>query len=230
MERRRLPWAAALAVALGLGVLIPTTAPRALAADDDEDQGTQKKRVEIITDDPRDSEDSGNGYLGVQVQDLTRSLQRAMDLQGIEGALVNRVEEDGPADKAGIQKGDVIVRLGRTDTHGADELTTAVRDQKPGTKTTVTVVRDGSRKTLDLVVGSRPEGEMPEMPEMPGTPNIHMGPGSGSADQMRIYGDMLRQRQDMGRQMQELKDQISRLADEIRELRRELARRPIQQR
>ncbi len=225
MKRGRFPWAAALAVALGLGVLIPTTAPRALAADDDEDQGTQKKRVEIITDDPRDSEESGDGYLGVQVQDLTRSLQRAMDLQGVEGALVNRVEEDSPADKAGIQKGDVIVRMGRTDTPGADELTTAVRNQKPGTRTTVTVVRDGSRKTLDLVVGSRPEGETPGMP---GMPDMRMGPGT--ADQMRTFQDMLRQRQDMNRQMEELKDQISRLADEIRELRRELARRPIQQR
>jgi membrane-associated protease RseP (regulator of RpoE activity) len=227
MKRGRFSWAVALTAALGLGVLIPTTAPRALAADD-EDQGTQK-RVEIITDDPRDSNDSGDGYLGVQVQDLTRSLQRAMDLQGVEGALVNRVEEDSPADKAGIQKGDVVVRLGRADTPGADDLTTAVRSMKPGTRTTITVVRDGARKSLDLVVGSRPEGETPETPEMPQMPDLR-GMGRVSPDQMHMYQDMIRQRQDMGHQMEELKAQISRLADEIRELRRELARRPIQER
>ncbi len=224
MQQRHFPWPAILALVLGLGALAPVTAPRALAADDEEDQGSQKKIVRVITrDDPQDAEDAGAGYLGVQVQDMTRSLQRAMDLQGVEGALVNRVETGSPAERAGIEKGDVIVQLGRADTPSAEELTAAVRDLKPGAKTSVVVLRDGSRKTLTVVVGSRPKSTMYEVPDVG-----DVGPGSGM--QPGMLQDMMRNRDEMHRQMEELKDQISRLADEIRELRRELARRPIGQR
>ena len=219
-----------MTLALGLGILIPIAGPSALAADE-ENQGTRQKRVvRIITKgDKEDSDQSAVGYLGVQVQDMTRSLQRAMDLQGVEGALVNMVEDGGPADEAGIQKGDVIVQLGRVDTPGAGELTSAVRDLKPGAKTSIVVVRDGSRKTLTVVVGSRPKAseseiEIPDMGD-DGGPNVLMAPGMRENLQQ-----MLQNRRDMQLQMGELKTKISRLADEIRELRKELARRPVRER
>jgi membrane-associated protease RseP (regulator of RpoE activity) len=232
MRHHGFPWPAAVVLALGLGILTPIAVPRALAADE-EDQGTQQKRViRIITKgDKEDSDESAMGYLGVQVQDMTRSLQRAMDLQGVEGALVNRVEDGGPADEAGIQKGDVIVQMNRKDTPGAEELTSAVRDLKPGTKTSIVVVRDGSRKTLTVVVGSRPKSDEAEIeiPDMgdDGGQSVVIPPGM--RDNLLKYREqMLQNRGDMQRQMADLKTEISRLADEIRELRKELARRPVQ--
>src|SRR3990172_4411882 len=147
-------WPATVALALCLGLCTTAAAPRVLAADEEDEGGTPKKKIVRVytTDDEEGSESASKaGYLGVQVQDLTRRLKTAMDLEGVEGALVNRVEDDSPADKAGIRKGDVIVQVGRNDTPDAAGLTGTVRKLKPGDKASIVVVRDGDRHTLTVV-------------------------------------------------------------------------------
>ena len=220
MSRTGSLWPATLALALCLGLITTVGAPRVQAQQDDEDRGGTKQQIQRVT--PRDDdsdEDTGIGYLGVQVQDLTRSLKRAMDLEGVDGALVNSVADGSPADRAGLRKGDVIIRVGRTDTPGASDLTRVVRDMKPGDRASVVVLRDGSRRTLSVVLGSRPKDEQFDMP-MPGR-----GPWRGGDDESgmpRVL--MLQHQQEMEKQIQDLREEISKLTEEIRQLRLQLQR------
>ena len=209
---------AALALALCLGLISPIAAPRALAQEDEDEGGAKKKIARVYTKD--DESDGQTGYLGVQVQDLTRSLKRAMDLESVEGALVNSVADGSPADDAGIRKGDVIVRVGGTDTPDAQEVTRAVRKMNPGDRTSVVVVRDGDRRTLSVVLGSRPKDEDLEIRLPRG------GFGRGDDDSGPPALMMFRHQQDMERQMQDLREEIQKLTEEIRQLRQELRRSP----
>jgi serine protease Do len=92
------------------------------------------------------------GWLGVAVQPITPDLADALHLETQEGALVAQVSPGGPAEKAGIERGDVIVRLGDTEIHRMRELPRAVAAAEPGTKIDVEVMRKGESKTLHVEI------------------------------------------------------------------------------
>lgn len=98
------------------------------------------------------------GYIGVYMQTLDRSHREGLDLKVDKGVLISGVEDDSPADKAGLQDGDVIVEFNGKAVDDPDALRDLVRDTKPGEKVEVVIIRDGDRKTLKLEVGERPEG------------------------------------------------------------------------
>lgn len=218
MSRTGSLWPVTLAVALCLGLITMVAAPRVGAQDDEDGGGARKKTVRVYEKYGDSARDGETGYLGVQVQDLTRSLKRAMDLQGVDGALVTRVEEKSPADEAGVRQGDVIVRIGRTDTPGASELTRAVRNMKAGAKTSVVVIRSGDRKTLSVTLGSRPGDEGRDIWIPRG------GRGMPDGSDMPPGAFMFRHQKEMEQQMQDLREEIERLTEEIRALRLELQR------
>jgi len=101
--------------------------------------------------------ETGNGYIGVYLQELTSQVRKGLDLKVENGVLVSGVEEDSPADNAGIEDGDVIVRFNGKSVSSADELRSAVRATSPGKAAKVDVVHDGDSKTLTLTVSERPE-------------------------------------------------------------------------
>ncbi|HET6463448.1 MAG TPA: PDZ domain-containing protein [Candidatus Krumholzibacteria bacterium] len=103
--------------------------------------------------------ETGNGYIGVYLQELTSQVKKGLDLKVENGVLVSGVEEDSPADNAGIEDGDVIVRFNGKSVTSADELLSAVRATSPGKTAKVDVVHDGDSKTLTLTVSERPEHE-----------------------------------------------------------------------
>ena len=93
------------------------------------------------------------GWLGVSIQDITPKLQKKKELKSDEGAYVNDVIDDGPADSAGVKEGDVIVEFNSKKIDDADDLMRAVQKAKPGTKTTVIVLRNNEKKSLPIAVG-----------------------------------------------------------------------------
>jgi len=99
------------------------------------------------------------GWLGVGVQPVTPELAEALGLEAREGALVSQVMPDGPAAKAGIERGDVIVRFGDHAIAKMRELPRVVSNITPGTK--VEVVRKGAKKTLEVTVAEM-KGEQAE--------------------------------------------------------------------
>jgi putative serine protease PepD len=87
-----------------------------------------------------------HAYLGVQIGDSTNSA----------GAEVGKIVSGSPADKAGLQVGDIVTAIDGKQVESADDLTALVSTYKPGDKATVTVTRNGSTKTLTVNFGQRP--------------------------------------------------------------------------
>jgi len=96
------------------------------------------------------------GYLGVVIQDLDDTLASALGLQQTRGALVGDVTSGGPADEAGIKRGDVIVRFDGKEMHDASQLRNAVAAIEPGARVDVDVVREGHDSSVTVRLGERP--------------------------------------------------------------------------
>jgi len=101
--------------------------------------------------------ETGNGYIGVYLQELSTDMRKGLDLKVDKGVLVGGVEDDSPAQEAGIKEGDVIIRFNGKSVASPDELRDAVRAVSPGKEAHVDVVHGSDSKTLTLTVGERPE-------------------------------------------------------------------------
>ena len=97
------------------------------------------------------------GRIGVVIQEVTKELAESFGLSKPVGALVNSVEKGGPAEKAGIQPSDVILKFDNKDIVSSNELPRIVAATKPGSKVTVQVWRKGEKKDLQIVVVEIPD-------------------------------------------------------------------------
>lgn len=97
------------------------------------------------------------GWLGVVIQEVNKDLAESFGLDKPAGALVAQVLEDGPADKGGLQVGDVILSLDGKPIIMSADLPHLVGNLKPGEKAELDVVRDGSRKKISVTIGTLPE-------------------------------------------------------------------------
>ncbi|WP_416340202.1 DegQ family serine endoprotease [Pseudomonas sp. C11] len=97
------------------------------------------------------------GWLGVVIQEVNKDLAESFGLEKPAGALVAQVLEDGPADKGGLQVGDVILSLDGKPIIMSADLPHLVGNLKPGEKAELDVVRDGSRKKISVTIGTLPE-------------------------------------------------------------------------
>lgn len=101
------------------------------------------------------------GYLGVEAQDLTPELAREFNLHGATGALICGVVPNSPAERAGLQVGDVITRFDGKEMYDARHMGLWVADSKPCQAVRVEVVRNGSAKPLRVILGQAPDSEPP---------------------------------------------------------------------
>ncbi|HZS68033.1 MAG TPA: DegQ family serine endoprotease [Burkholderiales bacterium] len=100
------------------------------------------------------------GRIGIGIQDLNGSLAQSFGLEKPQGALVSTVESGGPAEKAGIKPGDVILSYNGKPIDNSNQLPPLVAATKPGSKATVEVWRDGKKQTLNLAVGELKEDQV----------------------------------------------------------------------
>ncbi len=96
-------------------------------------------------------------FLGVTPQAVTPQIAERLDLGTDEGVIVQSVVEDGPADDAGIEPGDVIVALADEPVRTVEDFLVELRDYEPGDELSVEVVRDGDRRTFDVRLSERPD-------------------------------------------------------------------------
>jgi serine protease Do len=101
------------------------------------------------------------GRMGVVIQEVTRELAESFGLEKAVGAIVNSVEKGGPADQAGIEAGDVVLRFDGKEIVQSADLPRIVAASKPGSKVKVRIWRKGAARDLLMTVGKIQE-EQPE--------------------------------------------------------------------
>ena len=97
------------------------------------------------------------GRIGVGVQEVNQSLADSFGLAKPEGALVNSVEKGSPADKAGVEPGDVIVRLNGVPIAASADLPALIADVAPGSTAKLEIVRKGLHKEVGVTVATLKE-------------------------------------------------------------------------
>lgn len=96
------------------------------------------------------------GWLGIAIQELTKELAESFGMKNTNGALVAGVEKNGPADRGGLEAGDVITKFDGKPIVVSADLPRVVGATKPGKIVAVEVLRKGSAKTLNIGVGEMP--------------------------------------------------------------------------
>ena len=92
------------------------------------------------------------GRIGVVIQEVTKEFADSFGLSKPQGALVAKVEKDGPADKAGVEEGDIILKFDGKAVAQSNDLPRIVAMTKPGSKVTLQVWRKGSARDLAVTV------------------------------------------------------------------------------
>ena len=97
------------------------------------------------------------GYLGLAVQDLTPAVARGLGFPAVHGILVGDTIADGPAARAGIERGDVISAIDGKPVDDAGHFRNLVASTAPGARVRLTIVRDGRQQTVEVTVRELPE-------------------------------------------------------------------------
>lgn len=117
----------------------------------------------------------GSGsYLGVEVKEITNENFNEMGLTEVRGVGVSKVLKDSPAEKAGLQSGDVIVRFNGEVVTSTRKLTRLIIEVSPDHKAALTILRNGSEVEIPVTMGKRKGSsffrgnfEFPEIPNVP---------------------------------------------------------------
>ncbi|MFA6066940.1 MAG: Do family serine endopeptidase, partial [Janthinobacterium sp.] len=96
------------------------------------------------------------GWIGVETQDITPELAQSFDLQRSSGAIIAGVVRNGPADKAGIVPGDILLTVQGKPVGDTTEMLNLIAQLPPGEKAKMTVLRKNREAALDVMVGKRP--------------------------------------------------------------------------
>ncbi|MDP8237846.1 MAG: PDZ domain-containing protein [Candidatus Hatepunaea meridiana] len=103
----------------------------------------------IISDD--------KAFLGIYPDDLDDDDREALDFEGRDGVLIENVVDEGAAENAGIEAGDIITKMDGKVVASTKELRAVLRDHKPGDKIDIVVIRDGKEKTYKVELDEAPE-------------------------------------------------------------------------
>jgi serine protease Do len=112
--------------------------------------------VDSVVKQLRDKGTVTRGWIGVQIQPITKDIADSMGLKNTDGALVAEPAANSPAVKAGIKSGDVIVAVNGERIANARELTRRIGTMSPGNSIKLTVLQGGSEKTVNLTLGELP--------------------------------------------------------------------------
>ena len=98
------------------------------------------------------------GWLGVSIGNVSEDMAEAVGLSDTRGAIVSSVTEDSPADKSGLERGDIIVKVNGSQVDDATSTTRMVGALAVGSKNKFEIFRDGKRRIINVTVGDRSEG------------------------------------------------------------------------
>ncbi len=105
------------------------------------------------------------GWIGVEPQDITPELAESFGLQKSSGTIIAGVLKGGPADKAGVKPGDILLAVADKPVTDTISMLNLVAQLTPGEKVKLTVMRKSRETVLNLTVGKRPRMKQPRLPE-----------------------------------------------------------------
>jgi serine protease Do len=143
---------------MGIGFAIPINMAKSI-----EDQLQQKGKVT-------------RGWLGVVIQNVDEDLAESFGLKQAGGILISEVQKDSPASAAGLQQGDVILKMNGAALVNVSDLRNRVALLQPGSKAMVEIMRDGKDKKVQITIGEQPSNFGKR------------GPGSNNDDSLNQYG------------------------------------------
>jgi serine protease Do len=126
--------------------------------------------------------DGDGGYLGVQTEEVTKDNFAKYGLREVRGVAVEKVMEGSPAEKAGLQTGDVIVRFNNEEVTSVRKLTRLLGEVSPDHQAKITVLRGGGERELTATLGKRPTPKFEDgsfgmsVPGAPGVPRVERVP------------------------------------------------------
>jgi serine protease Do len=97
------------------------------------------------------------GWMGVSIQPINEDLARTYRMAEAKGAVISDVTDDSPADKAGLEPGDVVVEVDGRQVEDNNDLSRYIASKAPGTTVRLKLLRNGSDKTVSLTLGTFPE-------------------------------------------------------------------------
>ena len=115
----------------------------------------KKSGYVVISD--GDEVSASQAYLGVSVQRLRSRLREALDIPSdVSGLMITNVHDDTPAEEAGLQNQDVILRVNSQPVNDEDDFTDLIRSFKPETHVSISIWRNGHSKDIPVTLGRRP--------------------------------------------------------------------------
>jgi serine protease DegQ len=96
------------------------------------------------------------GWIGVEPQDITPELAESFNLKRNSGTIIAGVLRNGPADRAGMRPGDILVEVNGRPVRDTTEMLNLIAQLEPGTRAKMKVVRRNEESSLDILVGTRP--------------------------------------------------------------------------
>lgn len=115
------------------------------------------------------------GRIGVNIQDVDHALAKSFGMPKPQGALVTNVEPGGPADKAGIHTGDVILGVDGKELEQFTELPSTIAAIRPGTDTKIQVWRDGKKRDIAITIGELEQTHVATAAPTSGATNSKLG-------------------------------------------------------
>jgi len=104
------------------------------------------------------------GYIGVQAQEMTPELAESFKLPSVAGVLIAGIERNGPAEKAGVKTGDVLLAVNSQPTPDSAAMLETIAALTPGTQATLKLRRDQKEVDVHVTVGKRPTPTLPRRP------------------------------------------------------------------
>jgi len=155
--------------------------------------------------------------IGVKVQDLSEQLGEYFGVEDAEGVLITEVEEDMPAEKAGLKAGDVIVEADGDEIDDTQELREIISEKEEGDEVEIKVIRDRTPRSFDVEVE---EGESWSSGDLKGLKKLKVL----SPEKVDVPEVILKKRfsSELDEEMEELREELDQLKKELEELRKKL--------
>ena len=142
-----------------------------------------------------------SAFLGVELQPLGEQLAAYFGVDEDEGALIESVVEDSPAEKAGLKAGDIILTVAGESIDGPGDVSSAVWDKEPGDEVDVVIMRDKKKQTIKATLGERDSG-------------IYFHPGTVG----HLVREMVSDMPDIKVELDEIRGEILDLRNQVKEL------------